>query len=56
MKEGSSKVTKAFKKDLKKARKEKKRKQENSDSDSSWSIGTGSTGDLNVESNKSKKL
>ena len=34
-KEGFTKVTKAFKKDLKKARKEKKRKQENSDSDSS---------------------
>ena len=55
MKEGFAKVTKALKKDLKKARKEKKRKQENSNSDSSWSIGTGSTRNLNVEIDTSKK-
>ena len=35
MKESFAKVTKAFKKDLKKACKEKKRKQENSNSNSS---------------------
>ena len=49
MKYGFAKVTKAFKKDLKKAsQKEKKRKHNSEDSESSWSVGSGSTGDSNV--------
>ena len=56
MKDGFAKVTKAIKKDIKKAsRKEKKRKCNSSDSDDSWSVGSSSTGDSNVI-NKSKRL
>ena len=56
MKDGFAKVTKAFKKDLKKAsRKEKKRKHNSEDSKSSWSVWLGSTGHSNALS-KSKRL
>ena len=56
MKDGFTKVTKDFEKDLKKAsRKEKKHKHDIEDSESSWSDGSVSTGDSNVIS-KSKRL
>ena len=56
MKDGFAKVTKAFKKDLKKAsQKKKKHKHKSEDTDSSWSVGSGTTGDSNVIS-KSKRL
>ena len=55
MKDGFAKVTKAFKKDLKKASQKEKKVKCDSNSDDSWSVGSSSAGDLNVI-NKSKRL
>ena len=55
MNELFAEVTKAFKKDLKKASHKEKTRKQDSESDSSWSVGLGRTGDLNV-SNISKRL
>ena len=53
--DGFAKITKAFKKDLKKASQKEKKRKHDSDSDSSWSVGLSSTGDSNALS-KSKRL
>ena len=58
IKDGFATVTKAFKKDLKKAydcKGEKKRKHDSEDSESSWSFGPSSTGE-SIVINKSKRL